>query len=360
MEIRKRNSGIPGLEVAYDTALRFRDMITKEAEQRAKILSFWHKYGLPATKEAFGVSKPTLYRWRDALDEACGNIEALNPGDRAPKTKRRREIPPAVQALILEERAREKIGKEKLAMLIKEDGIGGQSSSTVGRMLSDLKQRGMLKDPRRLSLSGRTGRMIEKKPGNRRKKLRSKGYEGSLVKADTVVRFKDGIKRYVLTAIDCESKFAFAYGYASHTSGPATDFMRTFKEVAPLSLTHVQTDNGSEFALHFEAFLEKDGIVHFHTYPKSPKMNAEVERFNRTLSEGFISPRRHLLAYDLPRFNRELMDWLLWYNMRRPHWSIGLQPPLRYIVNKLPAEESHMWWTRTSLVNNALLNAKSA
>lgn len=123
--------------------------------------------------------------------------------------------------------------------------------------------------------------------------------------------------------------------------------MRTFQAVAPLSLTHVQTDNGSEFAYHFETYCTDSGIIHFHAYPKSPKMQAEIERFNRTLSEAFIMKHRHLLAYDLEAFNHAMMDWLLWYNTRRPHWSLGLISPLRYICNKLTPQESHMCWTST-------------
>ncbi len=58
--------------------------------------------------------------------------------------------------------------------------------------------------------------------------------------------------------------------------------------------------------------------------PRTPKMNAEIERFNR-----------------------QLMDWLLWYNTRRPHWSLGLVSPLRYIVSTLSEEESQMLWAST-------------
>ena len=76
-------------------------------------------------------------------------------------------------------------------------------------------------------------------------------------------------------------------------------------------------------------------------------MNAEIERFNRTLSEAFIQYHRTLLAHDLEEFNRQLMDWLLWYNTRRPHWSLGLVSPLRYIVSTLSEEESQMLWAST-------------
>ena len=331
----------------YNRALRFRYMITDKALKRTRILAFWDKHGDEAAKEAFGVSRPTLYRWQAALRKNHGKLEGLNAASTAPRKRRSRIIPGAVRNLILRERAFDpKIGKEKLAVLLKEDGIAHLSASTVGRMLATLKREGALPDPRPLSFYARTGRHHERILV-RKKKLRSKGHTGSLVKADTVVRFMDGTKRYILTAIDTQSKFAFAYAVTTHSSKAAAEFMQTFKHVAPVSLTHVQTDNGSEFADHFEATLSKEGIVHFHTYPRTPKMNAEIERFNRTLSEAFIQYHRKLLAHDLEEFNRKLMDWLLWYNTRRPHWSIGLQSPLRYIVSTLSEEESQMLWTST-------------
>ena len=348
MQQYNKTKGIRGIVSLYNDALRFRDMITQKAEERVRILTFWQKHGDIATREAFKVSRATLFRWQKMLQKGNGKIDTLVPSSTAPKTKRKRIILDAVRDLILAERKCECVGKEMLAVLLKEDGVANLSASTVGRILHDMKKKRILPNPVKLSLSARTGRLIERKPRKPRKKLRSKYNEGGLVKADTIVRFTNGIKRYILTAIDLESEFAFAYAYTSHASSHAADFMRTFKEVAPVSLTHIQTDNGSEFQDHFELYLRKEGVVHFHIYPRSPKMNAEIERFNRTLSEAFISHNRHLLAYDLEAFNHKLMEWLLWYNTRRPHWSIGLISPLRYIMNQLPAEKSHMCWTSTT------------
>lgn len=339
--------GTKGFVPVWERALRFRHMISEKALQRTRILAFWEKHGLEATKEAFGVSRPTLFRWAAALEKGVGRLESLNAKSTAPKKRRKRVVPEAVKDAIIRERAFDpKLGKDKLAVLLKEDGIATLSPSTVGRMLSDLKKQGVLPNPRSLSFNGKTGRHHEK-IRSYKKKLRSKGHTGSLVKADTVVRFVDGTKRYILTAIDVESKFAFAYAFTSHASRPAAAFMETFKQVAPLQLTHVQTDNGSEFAHHFETSLEAKGIVHFHTYPRSPKMNAEIERFNRTLSEAFIQYHRMLLAHDLDEFNRQLMEWLLWYDTRRPHQTLGQIAPLRYIMRTLPGKESQKCWTST-------------
>jgi transposase InsO family protein len=347
MQQYNKTKGIKGIVGTYNNAIKYRYMITNSAQERARILVFWKKYGNIATKEAFKVSRATLFRWQKYLINGNGKIESLNPRSTAPKNKRKRIVKEEVKNFIIEERSHERIGKEKLAKLLRDDGIANLSNSTVGRILNDLKNKGQLPNPTKYSLNGKTGKIIEKKPNKIKKKLRSKGYLGQLAKADSVIRFTNGIKRYILTCVDLESKFAFAYAYVSHSSKTAAEFMKTFKQVAPISLTHIQTDNGSEFADHFEAYCEKEGITHFYSYPRTPKMNAEIERFNRTLSEAFISKNRYLLAYDIDEFNRKLIDWLLWYNTRRPHWSIGLISPLRYICNKLTTEQSHMLWTST-------------
>ena len=337
-----------GFVVAAERGIRLRYMIQEIAQKRAVILSFWKKYGLAATREAYRVSRPTLFRWQAKLKETRGKLEGLNKGSTAPKNKRRRIIPLAVADFIIKERKYDpQLSKDKLAILLKTDGIAFYSASTVGRILGDLKKQGKLPKFIKLSFYARTGNLIERKPIKRQVKLRSRGHEGELVKADSIVRFTNGIKRYIVTAMDCGNKFAFAHAYANHSSTATTDFLEHFRQVSPFSITHLQTDNGSEFAKHFDIALAQHGIVHFHTYPRSPKMNSEIERFNRTLVEAFINTHRLLLAYDLEEFNRQLMDWLIWYNTRRPHWSLGLVCPLRYICNQLAVPESQMCWTDT-------------
>lgn len=342
-----RFRGTKGFVTIWKRVIRFRYMISEEAKEKCRILAYWEKYGLEATKDAFNVSRPTLFRWQKQLQDNNGKLEGLNNKSTAPKRRRKREISHEVEALILKEREFDNhISKDKLAVLIKEDGIGNYSASTVGRMLSDLKKQGKLPTFNKVSFYAKTGRLIERGSKKSKVKQRSKGHEGGLVKADSIIRFTNGIKRYIKTSLDCESKFGFAYAYVNHSSKSSADFIDKFIKVSPVSVTHIQTDNGSEFCDQFDIYLEDNGIVHFHTYPRSPKMNAEIERFNRTLSEAFISKNRMLLAYDIDKFNEKLIDWLLWYNTRRPHWTLGLISPLRYICNTLP-EKSQMLWTDT-------------
>ena len=154
-----------------------------------------------------------------------------------------------------------------------------------------------------------------------------------------------------MTAIDVESDFAFAYGYKNLSSEVGRDFLKKLRDVAPFEITHIQTDNGLEFEKYFREYLEEEKIVHFHNYPRCPKMNAYVERFNRTIQEQYVNWNLYSLKEDLNTFNKDLMDWLLWYDTKRPHESLGMVSPLRYIVSTLPTDECHMWWTRTFAVH---------
>ena len=93
--------------------------------------------------------------------------------------------------------------------------------------------------------------------------------------------------------------------------------------------------------------MKELGITHFHTYPRSPKMNAHVERFNRTLNEEFLMHHRALLRDDVRAFNDALVDWLFWYNGERPHHALGQIAPFRFMMASLPKEECQKWWTDT-------------
>ena len=346
MHIFNKFRDTKGFISGWERVLRFRYMITEKAKQRTRILAFWERHGEEATKEAFMVSRRTLYRWQASLKESGGKLDGLNAQSTAPLNRRKRIIPDEVTKQIITLReAHPRLGKEKIQPLLADAGYP-MSVSTVGRILGDLKKRGRLPDPVRLSFQGRTGTFTERIPKRRKKLRRPKGYR--VLEVDTVVRFIDGAKRYILTGIDTERRSAFAAAYTNHGSASAADFLTKTMVVLPECPVSVQTDNGSEFALHFEKACQNQQITHFHTYPRSPKMNAHVERFNRTLDEEFLRYHRGLLRDDVARFNDRLIDWLLWYNTQRPHHALGQVAPFRAMVRSLPAKECQMWWTDTA------------
>ena len=345
--------GTRGFVSLWQETLRFRYMITEKAKARVRTLAFWEKHGDEAAKEAFGVSRRTLFRWQAALQGSGGKLEGLNPVSTAPQRRRKRIVPDERALHIIALRTdHPRLGKDKIAVLLAQGGHR-VSASTVGRILADLKRLHRLPAHTNLSLSGRTGQLIERVSRPRKKLRRPHGYR--VLEVDTVVRFIDGVKRYILTGVDTERRCAFAAAYTNHGSQSAADFLRRAQEVIPDCPASVQTDNGSEFALHFANACHNLGLTHFHTYPRSPKMNAHVERFNRTLDEEFLRFNRAMLRDDVRAFNDALVDWLLWYNGERPHYALGQVAPLRYMMSLLPAAEFQRWWTHTIALRNRKL-----
>lgn len=344
MRIFNRFRGVSGSRTATERGIRFRYMITEEAKRRAGILTFWKKYGDGAVKEAYGTSRRTLFRWQGELRAAQGRLEALNRGSTAPDRRRKRRVAQTlIDDILTLRRLHPRLGKDKLLPLLLARGHE-TSASTIGRILTDLKKQGRLSNPSRLSLSARTGKLIERVYTPRKKLRRPRGYR--VLEVDTVVRFIDGVKRYILTGVDTERRTAFAAIYTNHGSASAADFLRKARTVLPDCPTDVQTDNGSEFALHFHAAVEEVGL-HFNTHPRSPKENAHVERFNRTLDEEFLRYHRALLRDNVAACNTALVDWLLWYNGERPHHALGQRSPFQCMMAALPVAECHMWWTHT-------------
>lgn len=224
MRIRSNLRGTRGFVTAYNRLIRFRYMISEKAKDRVKILAFWERHGTNATTEAFEVSKRTLERWQKVLNESQGKLEALNPKSTAPNRRRSRRTPSVVTDQIIELRtAHPRLGKDKLHALLVKEGYAG-SISTVGRILNDLKKQGLLPDPKPLSFYAKGG-IHRQKTKLYKKKLR-RPQSVRVLELDTVVRFIDGTKRYILTAIDTETRSAFAGVYTNHGSLSASDFLK--------------------------------------------------------------------------------------------------------------------------------------
>ena len=139
---------------------------------------------------------------------------------------------------------------------------------------------------------------------------------GHCVALDSIELRAENHRRYLITCTDLHSHFAWAWATRSHASAAAAQFFRLIQAVFPFAIEAVLTDNGSEFQRHFAAALADHLFTHWHTYPKTPRMNAHCERFNRTVQEECIDYHYDLLFLDdLTDFNLELLRWLSWYNL---------------------------------------------
>ncbi len=330
---------------------------SKEIENRVKIIEFFDEYGIETTRRAFGKSRSTVYLWKQKLKESNGKLSSLAPGDKAPLNRRKRKHDPFIKRFIIDYRTKHPgVDKVTIAPVLRkaceQRGIKPVSESTVGRIIGDLKEQGRLPRGGKVTINGRTGKLCEKKPGKAIRKTRRKGFcpslPGELVEIDTVSIFVDGIKRYLITAVDLPTRFAFAYIYKTGSSASAKDFLGKLNWVAPFKITRIQTDNGSEFLKHFSHAAKKQGLIHYFNYPRRPQSNGHLERFNRTIKEQFAF--YHTDCIDEPDdFNRPLMEYLIWYNTEKAHRGIGKIPPLRYYLNKFitDPEKSNMYWTLT-------------
>ena len=337
-------TGIKRFVSCYNDALRYRYMITDKAQERARILVFWEKHGFQTTLDAFPVKRSTLYSWKKRWEEGGKKIEVLNERSRAPKIKRRRLWPfEVIRELKRLREIHPNLGGEKLSPLLKafcaERGLPAPKSRTVGNLVQDLG--GLRTFPRKVSHLGKIKKVNRQKVIRKPKDFWSK-YPGHLVALDTVERFVNGCRRYVITFEDIYTRFSFAWGTKSHASLAAAEFFSLCRKAFPHSYNflYVLTDNGSEFKKLFAEELRRRHLVHFHTYPKTPKMNAHLERFNRTIQEEFIDYNVFLLK-DPDDFNRKLMDYLIFYNTKRVHHAFR---------NRLSPIQFMLQWSKDNII----------
>jgi transposase InsO family protein len=149
---------------------------------------------------------------------------------------------------------------------------------------------------------------------------------GALVQADTVHLAVHGkTVLYVFTCIDVYSRWAYARVYTKANTRTASQFIKQAQVAAPFLFRCVQTDNGSEFSMHF---TERIQIRHRHTRVRQSNDNAHIERFNRTLREECLDA----LPINLIRINRMLPRYLKHYVETRHHFGIALRKPIELLT----------------------------
>ena len=309
---------------------------------------FLEKHGLSATQEAFGVSRRTLYAWRQRLRSGGGKPAACAPRSTRPHRLRQRcWSAPLVNELRRLRTHYPNLGKEKLhpflAAWCRRQNLRCPSVRTIGRLIADAPDK-MRHAPRRTSRFPQ-GRVL-RRPRTRKPKGYRPGRPGDCVALDTIERWRDGKARSVITCIDLASRFGFALAFRSRSSAHAALTLRCAQIVLPVPVRRILSDNGGEFAKHFHQTVLDQGLLHWHTTPHTPKMNAHCERFNRTIQQEFVDYHEDLLFGDLDAFNDHLFEWLHWYNAERPHHGIALRTPLDILADQI-GNACRMYWPNT-------------
>ena len=339
MQVHRLSYGVKGFVRLARYAIRWNRMITETAKHRLKVLTFKKQYGLKAALAAFGISRRTLYSWQAALKHSEGRIEALNKRSYRPKTLRRRSWPRAVTERIKQLRDEHpNLGKDKIQVFIapfcRTNKLPCPSTSTIGNLIKDMG--GLRKFPVKVR---HNGKVVPFKRAKRTRKPKHfiAEYPGHCGSFDTVERIIHGSRRYVITFTDTYSRFSLAWATKSHASLAAKEFFNLTVFLFPFPIKNVLTDNGSEFMKHFDQEIKNLYLTHWHTYPRTPKMNAHCERFNRSIQEEYVDFHANELL-NTTKFNAGLMKYLLWFNTERPHWGLKLQTPIQFINTNFPKE----------------------
>ena len=320
------------------------------AQQRLRIIKFYERYGEKATKEAFGADRKVISRWRQRLHRYNGALEGLIPESTKPRQTRRMVVAPEIVECIRQIRQKyPRLGKEKIKPLLdefcKDKGLKTIAESTVGKVIKRYKLF--------YQKSGRIYHDPSIKRQHRQKRLRVKRsprhQEFGHILSDTVERVTDGVKDYFYNAIDAKLKFALTLNYKRLSSKNMKDFYERFRSVYPLRIKDWQTDNGSENLGDFDETLRKADIPHMFIYPRCPKINSIIERYNRTIQEEFID--NHLdVIHDKSLFQKHLAEYMVFYLTKRIHKSLDKTTPVDYLIKK--GGMSHLYGTYTVVLTS--------
>ena len=321
--------------------------ITAAADARMQKLNIWkilkHK-GVEDREinRLLRVSRATLYRWKKRLRDK--GPKGLEQKSRRPHRLRTpmwdTELVEAVLAL------REEYpswGKDKLCVLLGRKGWL-TCSSTVGRILVDLKRRGVLHEPPRGLVK------YKKRHQNRKFAIRKpRDYPveqpGDLVQVDTldVHPLDSGTVKH-FTARDVISRWDVLEAHQRATANTASVFLDTLLARMPFKVKAIQVDGGSEYRAGFEQACQRLGLKLFVLPPHAPKLNGRVERAHRTHLEEFYAVLPD--SAQLEKLNIALYKWERVYNQIRPHQALDYLTPAEYINKYHPSvisKKSHMY-----------------
>jgi len=289
-----------------------------------------------------GVSRQCVARWVSRFQsEGVAGLE-----DRSSRpTRLPTHTPAPVRELLLEARARERLGPPELAVRF------GVSASTASRIVA---RAGL---PKLFDLDPVTG--IQIRASRRSTRRYEREAPGDLIHIDVkkLGRIPDGGGwrgrgqtrsnhtvghsmhgrvgfDYVHAAVDDHSRLAYAEVLADEKGDTCAGFLARAAEFYTrhgITIRQVMSDNAWNYrrSLDFQNTIVRLGATHILIKPHCPWQNGKVERFNRTMQEGWAY--RQVFTANSERTNA-LAPWLDHYNYNRPHTACGGKPPISPVL----------------------------
>jgi transposase InsO family protein len=143
---------------------------------------------------------------------------------------------------------------------------------------------------------------------------------------------------YIHTVIDDHSRVAYAEVHSDQSAATAVAVLRsavTWFADRGVTTHRVLSDNGGCYKSHaWREACDELSITHKRTRPYRPQTNGKIERFHRTLADGWAFTR----FYPTESARRNALPaWLHHYNHHRHHTAIGNVPPITRLTN-LPGQ----------------------
>lgn len=285
-----------------------------------------HEQNAEQTCRHFGISKSVFYRWKKRYNPK--NLKTLEDDKKTRRPKRVREMTTSLTVInrICEIRAGDlEKSKWEIHEELKREGID-VAHNVIQKVINRHPE--LLNTPHRQKMKKHRRQAIARIKAAR--ELREKE-PGSLVQVDTKYFYVLGKKLYLFSAVDCKSRYGFVWCYESISSASARDFVRRLKTYFPFPIQAINTDNGSEYLLHFHQELIDMGIPHYFSDPYCPKQNGRVERFHQTVEYEYFNYQNDLFP-ELEMINQRCMIFNDKYNYTRFHQSLGYKTPQEVVM----------------------------
>ncbi len=302
------------------------------AKFRLHVIDVYEKHGMRAVLSAFPkVSKRSVYRWRKKFNDSGRKLSSLISKSTRPHKTREMVVPAKVLGFIKKLRKKyPRLSKYKikpfLDIFCQENNFPTYSVSWIGKVI------------RRYSFFFKTRKPVRRKRRTLKVKRvkycpRQKEIKLGYLQLDGIHVVFAGKTYYFISAIELKSRQAWAKRVNSLSSKQAKIFLNEIMSEVNYPIHTIQTDNGSEFKKYFDQAIKKlESTEHVWSFPRSPKTNGYVERFNWTVQDEFINYEIDLAENYPQEFDRKLNKWLDFYNSKRPHQSLSYVSPNQYLL----------------------------
>lgn len=257
----------------------------------------------------WGYQPSTIMRWCRKANK-LDTFQGVVPTESSRPKNHPKQLPEEVVKAIVDCRTRYRRGAEFIHFLLERDGVE-VSLSSVKRTL---KREGLTYPSK-----WKKWHVYPPRP--------APAVPGDLVEVDTIFDGAPDSRLYVYTCLDVCSRWAHAAPVPRITTHTSLLFVRSAQAMASFRFSTLQSDHGGEFSKWFSKQVAVSGMAHRHSRVRTPNDNAHLERFNRTIQEECLIrlPRK------LEVWQKEIPQYLRWYNEGRPHMGINMQTPAQVL-----------------------------